>query len=803
MDLIRLFVETAFCRVDQAPPVRGSCPRSRSLLISEAQFVESARIEHTELSDDQIRLIYQLFRDDWSTDDKSGRKNIFHSLIHFTRPMLVVGQHMPCLVFNNLFRWYEIAQIVGEELLVCAFLADRERFPGSHQERTHFAWSTILPTDNMELNDRIRRGEAADLHQHLKASTDVFGISWICLMNHVMHRMRHFSKLYAASQHAQASQVYAHYIEAAAIRLQLYRQVVLGKPLDRNAIYEACRKAQYGDVSALQSAIHLEQNRHDGSGQLDYACAPRTRETDLFTGERRLLYRTLRTIYETGDPVLTALLHNYLLTKTKIRQHLVQLNKNAGFANFDRYEQRKEVFIEPYPRYANLLKSLPAYEAMQQHGVHYLETRVAPRAPFRSLCAAHRETKRLLERHLTGEQRSRCQLIYHFIKKEDKEALSGYVPRNHRVRMEIRNQAIALQALLDRSEGFAGIDAANSEFFCRPEVFAHAYRYLSHNDIRRTYHVGEDYFDLTDGLRAISEACFLLDLQAGDRLGHCIALGMDPQHYYQTHRFHIPLPQQVLLDNLVWLHFTAQHGNVVLPPRIEGLIRERYRDLSGMYGSPPMEDYYYSMQLRGNSPYHESLHPGAHILRDWESAALDRRKRIRESWENEDIRRLFTKYHFNARVRAEGAKVVDFKVPACYPEVIRQMQDQLMIQLSKRRIAIECCPTSNLKIGRLERYEHHPIFRMWPLERDRRLSPTVTVNTDDLGIFATSLDNEYALLLLALLKQKDDGLQLKYTRLQALEWVEELVRNSRVFRFAAGDECKRQPPERAAASPWQ
>lgn len=73
-----------------------------------------------------------------------------------------------------------------------------------------------------------------------------------------------------------------------------------------------------------------------------------------------------------------------------------------------------------------------------------------------------------------------------------------------------------------------GADAAASEFDTPPEVFAPSFRRLRKNGIRHfTYHAGEDFFHILSGLRAIYEAIEFLGLQAGDRIGHATAAGVD------------------------------------------------------------------------------------------------------------------------------------------------------------------------------------------------------------------------------------------------------------------------------------
>ena len=116
-----------------------------------------------------------------------------------------------------------------------------------------------------------------------------------------------------------------------------------------------------------------------------------------------------------------------------------------------------------------------------------------------------------------------------------------------------------------------GIDACNEEITCRPEVFAQAFRYLrNHSLIEKradsleatrklpelgvTYHVGEDFLDIVDGLRAVEEAILFLNMRCGDRIGHGLVLGVDVEEWYDLKNNRILLSQQEYLDNLVWLY---------------------------------------------------------------------------------------------------------------------------------------------------------------------------------------------------------------------------------------------------------
>ena len=49
---------------------------------------------------------------------------------------------------------------------------------------------------------------------------------------------------------------------------------------------------------------------------------------------------------------------------------------------------------------------------------------------------------------------------------------------------------------------------------------------------------------------------------------------------------------------------------------------------------------------------------------------------------------------------------------------------------------------------------------------------SVSINTDDQGVFSTSLENEYALMAIALEKEKDENGDLKYNSSMIYEWLE-------------------------------
>jgi adenosine deaminase/aminodeoxyfutalosine deaminase len=70
---------------------------------------------------------------------------------------------------------------------------------------------------------------------------------------------------------------------------------------------------------------------------------------------------------------------------------------------------------------------------------------------------------------------------------------------------------------------------------------------------------------------------------------------------------------------------------------------------------------------------------------------------------------------------------------------------KLVGTLARHRLPLECCPTSNLRTGALRQQTGEDDLRRHPLVDYCRQGVPVTLNTDDPGLFHTSLNAEYTL----------------------------------------------------------
>lgn len=296
-----------------------------------------------------------------------------------------------------------------------------------------------------------------------------------------------------------------------------------------------------------------------------------------------------------------------------------------------------------------------------------------------------------------------------------------------------------------------GIDAAGNELECRPEVFAHAYRYMKEVGIAgRTYHVGEDFYDLIDGLRAIDEAVVFLELDEHCRLGHALALGVDPYTYYKRRRHNVVMPRQNLLDNYIWLHQQILLNNISVPSSLLVELEDRASTLYNQIGYKNFSvlKCWHAWLLRG-----EDVQEDESI---WGMTSRSKHILVQKAYMDSEAMKLKELYCFDAGIKEKGAEIIEDKLPKSIDEVLVKLQEDMIRKLSEIGIAIEANPSSNLSIGPFDKYEELPLFKLAPLEHDSHSSIlNVSINTDDRGVFATSLYNEFSLVAAALFKQRD------------------------------------------------
>ncbi|WP_404372858.1 hypothetical protein ACIHQR_17870 [Corallococcus coralloides] len=272
--------------------------------------------------------------------------------------------------------------------------------------------------------------------------------------------------------------------------------------------------------------------------------------------------------------------------------------------------------------------------------------------------------------------------------------------------------------------------------------------------LRMTAHVGEDFRHLLEGLRRIYECTqYLLD-RAGGRLGHAIALGLDPQQWAESVGA-VMMPAEDRLWDLVfeWRMYSQYRMPPELraeaPPARAPKLANDIQDLSelvfGSAVSPAVlaEAHHVLHQLWCWPMGREDRDLGL----DTFTRAL-RRLRWHEVHHAVHVFRLLKRYREDEAVYRRGQHLVDIALDTAEVQALRAVQDGLRRGVSARGIVVEVNPSSNLLIGNLMDLRNHPILRLYPPLVEEGAPPPVpiAVGADDPLTFSTYLLREYSLL---------------------------------------------------------
>lgn len=249
-------------------------------------------------------------------------------------------------------------------------------------------------------------------------------------------------------------------------------------------------------------------------------------------------------------------------------------------------------------------------------------------------------------------------------------------------------------------------------------------------DLICTVHAGEDCASPLEGLRRIAEV--LEHMPRGTRIGHGLALGWSASYRLEQSR-------QELLDDLTWAL-----------PSLEGTLKSQAEDELFQLGEQLYERHVDLPTL--SRAYEWRFSPeklrelglftaGPGELRD--TSELEYNGVIHTQFlgaGNDDPHRVLARYltdpHLDKTtcdLREPGLRSL---VQAVYEAALPHLTDKIVA----RGTIVELCPTSNLVIAGIPAYEDHPVFALTPPVGE----VAVTLNSDDPGIFHTTIEDEYA-----------------------------------------------------------
>lgn len=472
---------------------------------------------------------------------------------------------------------------------------------------------------------------------------------------------------------------------------------------------------------------------------------------DTMALEALMYIRFMDYISENPSNGSAELFHYYLLILGLCNRLLVQQKHQYGF------EQFQKITLNGLREYSeiNYAKRFHQIRGNKLEHLLMLEGRFSPKASEKDLTSFINEIVRgwklmKLTDVMSGLASPGLQLVAHFIKKEEGKKRDPFI-RHRLLRIDVWKRATVLALLLSKYERYGqlvtGVDAASSEFDAPPEIFAPAFRYLRRKGkvTHFTYHAGEDFHHIVSGMRGIFEAVNFTDMQPDDRIGHAVASGLSPFLWFRSIGRKLLISQGEWLDNLIflWHMSSTEEGAVLLP------YQERFVELIAFYSRKVYIQSYPITTLRQAWLYRR--YEPMLVLAENRSDAVYLDVFEENDWDEiialgipSSTKEVIRRYNDSVyRKNYDFIIEVDSKELLNAKETV--MCQRAILKFMKRKgIVIEALPTSNVRIG------HHRSFKTYHLKDWLKWQeteddvPDIVIGTDDTGIFATNIFNEYA-----------------------------------------------------------
>lgn len=302
------------------------------------------------------------------------------------------------------------------------------------------------------------------------------------------------------------------------------------------------------------------------------------------------------------------------------------------------------------------------------------------------------------------------------------------------------------------------------------------------HSLRMTLHAGEDFRVLLEGVRRIHEPFEFWLLEQRDRIGHAVALGVDPQAWARSHPVAYQ-PSEERLDDILWLLNLENDRKLITRNKLK-LLSEAYCLAETIYA--PLPDSISQDEIIAALIAARQMRHCSHVLSSWNYPDLDPKPKLQSHAAN-----FLFRYLTDYSVWRRGQKPCEVRSTRVEMDVLRQAQAIVLDAIRGREITIEANPTSNLLIADLGALEGHPMFRLsarsWSqlLKRPQRIA----LSDDDPLTFATSLISEYAYTYYALRRQGR-------RHCQAIQWLEQRRQDARAASFTLPESAVWPPQNR-------
>ena len=479
-------------------------------------------------------------------------------------------------------------------------------------------------------------------------------------------------------------------------------------------------------------------------------------------GEMRCLARAFSHVRlnpsEGRDEVYEALLLQYLRVKVALFRLLVHPPGERGLERFlDHFQQ-----IKVYAPEADMTKPPTPNEPGLR--VHATEYRVAPEAWFHTFRLRSGE----IEEQSRGDDQGESAWLVHFKRTRSSDGLPLFGGAIQGMESEADDIMRALDAKPTLLRSLRGIDICGVEEHQPLWVSADTLRRvrlhsrriagrrpsLQLEPLRLTFHVGEDFRSLTSGMRAVAEPFYWGLIERGDRIGHGLALTLEPKDWFFRHRGEVLFVKR--LDRLLDLAFLSEYARDPNVMQRKWLLQQ----IAGTVTSLGFECEATVGKLSKNKIVDTTE-------KFWKALGDHSTRRLLKSDSYNGCsrhERWIHRYLWNRSVRERAEDRLRIPIPddefnradrdnSVVVENLRHERDllisahrTLLQEVARWQVCIESNPSSNLVVGSLDGIAAQDFLARRPTKEFQKEGATLTwtINTDDPITFSTTLADEYA-----------------------------------------------------------
>ena len=507
---------------------------------------------------------------------------------------------------------------------------------------------------------------------------------------------------------------------------------------------------------------------------------------------------------ETTDEEYETLLLQYLRVKTAVFGLLVHGPGKRGLRRFLEHFQQ----IKVYAPEADRMKP----RAPNEPGLHVraIEYRVAPDAWFKK----HRLRGGEIEERSNADESTESAWLVHFKRTGPKNELPLFGDAIRKMESEADDIIRALTAKRTHLRTLRGVDVCGVEEDQPLWVSADTLRRVrGHSQIVAsgrpalhleplclTVHVGEDFCSLTSGMRAVAEPFRWNLIERGDRIGHGLAITLDPGKWFDRHLGEVLTVNR--FDRLLDLAFLAVYAKEQNACQRAWLRKQ----IIGMVTSIGFESESSIASAEDAVETTKKL---------WKSLGFRSTRRLltadtcrdaappHERWMHSYLwhRSVQKRAHYELRI-----PVVDDinDVGADEKEAVENSRHErallerahrtLLLEVARWQVCIESNPTSNLVVGSLDAMSAQDFLARRPTRESDEHGETLTwtISTDDPITFSTALADEYAYAWAGMTMRAEKPYPPAYAR--AL--LDEAAATSMRTRFTVRDESENRKRKR-------